>query len=85
MKRFLVMLGIVPLVVGMPALAGDKGKSAVDKATSDKADASMAEVAKPAAAATAAAEHRIYAPGDLKWGEAPPGLPKARNAKQASK
>jgi quercetin dioxygenase-like cupin family protein len=71
MKRFLVVLGIVSLVIAMPVLAGDKDKAA------DKAGASMAEVATPAAtAATAASEHRFYAPGDLKWGEAPPGLPK---------
>jgi quercetin dioxygenase-like cupin family protein len=77
MKHFLIAMGIAGLLIGSQATAGEKDKATADKAAAEKtaaekASAVMTEAAKPAAAA----EHRVYAPGDLKWGDAPAGLPK---------
>lgn len=66
MKRHWLSLAAVALLIASPAVAGDPPASA---------DASKA--AAPAAAAmSAAVEHVMYTPADLKWADAPPGLPK---------
>ena len=68
MKRFILLtMGLLILMVGAAfAVADDATK------TSDTAKSAPAA----AAAATPAAEHRTFLPGDLKWVEAPAGLPK---------
>lgn len=65
MKRFLIAIAVGSTFFAAAALAGDPP-------TSSKTD-----VATPAAAAVAPApEHQYFTPADVKWGEAPPALPK---------
>jgi len=62
MKRHWLALAAFALLISSPALAGDPPP---------------ATAASPAAAAVSAAvEHVAYSPSDLKWADAPAGLPK---------
>jgi quercetin dioxygenase-like cupin family protein len=71
MKRhiLLVLASLVLLVSAALAIADDAAKNAA------KSNAAAA-MATPAQAATPAADHRTFLPGDFKWVDAPPGLPK---------
>ena|SRR5688572_11191860 len=64
-------LAIASLLLSAPAMAGENDKAAVEPAKG----AVVAEAAKAAAPAPAAT-HRVYAQGEIKYGDPPPGLPK---------
>lgn len=70
MNRHWLAVGLFSLVLAVPALADDPPANPADAAKA-------AEVAQPAANPVAAAmAHVMLSPKDLKWVEAPAGLPK---------
>jgi len=74
MKRYVVLaVGLLGLMLAtVVAVADDAAKSTTTPAPA----AAPAAPATPAAAATPAAEHVSILPGDLKWVDAPAGMPK---------
>jgi quercetin dioxygenase-like cupin family protein len=71
MNRSVFALALASLLMSAPVLAGENDKAAADPAKG----AAVAQATKAATPAPAA-EHRVYAQGEIKYGDAPPGLPK---------
>lgn len=70
MKRFVLLtIGLLVLVLGAAFAVADDAAKASGAAKS-------AAAATPAQAAATAGEHRAFLPGDFKWADPPPGMPK---------
>lgn len=85
MKSFVLALGIAALLTASSALADDAKKTtnpaaATAAPAAAAAPATSATAAPAAAAPTGAREHKVYAPADLKWSDAPAALPKGAKA-----
>ena len=75
-RSLIALVAMAFLFLNAPAFAGENDKAAVGAAKAAEATKSPAVADAAKAATPAAAEHRAYTPADLKWTDAPPGLPK---------
>ncbi len=73
MKRWILSLIVMGLITSVAAMAGDPPASGKEVKGAAAAQA-------PDAAVQPAQAHRQFAPADVKWGDAPPSLPKGAKA-----
>ena len=74
MKRYVLLA--VGLLVFMLAAVLAVADDAAKTTNTTKSSAAPAAAATPAQAAATAGEHRAFLPGDFKWADPPPGMPK---------